>query len=394
MTSKKADPAPTPNLKRRAFLAGTAVGTVGLAGMALTSTNASAQTAPLAAGRLGGLVESLDIASLPRVRQKMVAPPFLPEHEQVASGGPKIVEVEMTVIEKKMAVDGDDGATIWAFTYDGFVPGPMIVCHQGDYVELTLRSAPENEFMHNIDFHAATGAMGGADLTEVMPGEQVVLRFRALKAGTFVYHCAPGGEMTPYHVCHGMNGAIMVLPRDGLKDAAGNPVRYDRAYYIGEQDYYLPRDETGAWVDYEFATDDYSDSLEVMRTLRPTHVVFNGARGALTGDQAMTAKVGETVLFIHAQANRDTRPHLIGGHGDLVWETGSLQDAPATDLETWFIRGGSAGAMIYTFVQPGTYAYVNHNLIEAVLLGAVAHVKVEGDWDNSIMEQVLAPSMT
>jgi nitrite reductase (NO-forming) len=269
----------------------------------------------------------------------------------------------------------------------------MIVCHQGDYVELTLRSAPENEFMHNIDFHAATGAMGGADLTEVMPGEEVVMRFRALKAGTFVYHCAPGGEMTPYHVCHGMNGAILVLPRDGLKDAAGNSVRYDRAYYIGEQDYYLPRDENGDWKDYEFATDDYSDSLEVMRTLRPTHVVFNGARGALTEEGALTAKVGETVLFIHAQANRDTRPHLIGGHGDLVWETGSLQDAPATDLETWFIRGGSAGAMIYTFVQPGTYAYVNHNLIEAVLLGAVAHVKVEGDWDNSIMEQVLPPSM-
>jgi nitrite reductase (NO-forming) len=121
-------------------------------------------------------------------------------------------------------------------------------------------------------------------------------------------------------------------------------------------------------------------------------VVFNGARGALTEDNAMTAKVGETVLFIHSQANRDSRPHLIGGHGDLVWETGSFHDAPATDLETWFIRGGSAGAMLYTFVQPGTYAYVNHSLIEAVLLGAMAQVKVEGDWDNAIMEQIRPPS--
>ena len=36
------------------------------------------------------------------------------------------------------------------------------------------------------------------------------------------------------------------------------------------------------------------------------------------------------------------------------------------DLETWFVRGGSVGAALYTFKQPGVYAYLNHNLIEAV----------------------------
>ena len=61
------------------------------------------------------------------------------------------------------------------------------------------------------------------------------------------------------------------------------------------------------------------------------------------------------------------------------------------DLETWFIRGGSAGAMIYTFEQPGIYAYVNHNLIEAVLLGATAHVVVEGEWNDDLMMQVAKP---
>ena len=72
---------------------------------------------------------------------------------------------------------------------------------------------------HNIDFHAATGALGGGALTKVQPGEQAVLRWKATKPGVFVYHCAPGDVMIPYHVVHGMNGAVMVLPRDGLKDA-------------------------------------------------------------------------------------------------------------------------------------------------------------------------------
>jgi nitrite reductase (NO-forming) len=42
------------------------------------------------------------------------------------------------------------------------------------------------------------------------------------------------------------------------------------------------------------------DTLEVMKTLQPTHVVFNGAVGALTGDNALTAKVdGKSSLSIH-----------------------------------------------------------------------------------------------
>jgi nitrite reductase (NO-forming) len=74
-----------------------------------------------------------------------------------------------------------------------------------------------------------------------------------------------------------MNGAIMVLPRDGLKDGQGNPLRYDRVYYVGEQDFYVPRDEAGNYKTYEYPGDSYADALEVMRTLTPTHIVFNGA---------------------------------------------------------------------------------------------------------------------
>ena len=128
-----------------------------------------------------------------------------------------------------------------------------------------------------------------------------------------------------------------------------------------------------------------------MRGLIPTHVVFEGRVGSLTGDNAMNAKVGETVLIVHSQANRDTRPHLIGGHGDHVWESGKFGNAPEIDLETWFVRGGSAAAALYTFLQPGIYAYVNHNLIEAAELGATAHFKVEGEWNDDLMKQVSAP---
>jgi nitrite reductase (NO-forming) len=332
-----------------------------------------------------------EIASLPRVRQKMVAPPFLPEHDQVATGGPKVVEVHFVVEEKIMYIDDDD-TEVWALTFNGWVPGPMIVVHEGDYIELTLSNPEINAMEHNIDFHASTGAMGGGELSLVSPGEEATFRFKASKPGVFVYHCAPGGVMVPYHVSHGMNGAIMVLPRDGLKDKDGNAVTYDRAYYIGEQDYYIAKDEDDEYLTYETAGEDFADFLDVAATLTPSHIVFNGAVGALTGDNALTANVGETVLMIHAQANRDTRPHLIGGHGDHVWASGSFSDAPQTGLETWFIPGGTAGAATYTFKQPGLYAYVNHNLIEAFIKGAAAHFHVEGKWDDDLMTQIKEPT--
>ena len=47
----------------------------------------------------------VDIATLPRVKQKLVAPPFLPEHEQIAHGGPKIIEVELVIEEKKIVLE-------------------------------------------------------------------------------------------------------------------------------------------------------------------------------------------------------------------------------------------------------------------------------------------------
>jgi len=327
------------------------------------------------------------LAGLERVRQTLVAPPFLPEHDQIAVGGPKIVEIDLTVMEKQVEID-NAGTSIVALTFNGSIPAPIIVVHEDDYVELTLTNPATNLMEHNIDLHAATGALGGAGLTSIMPGEQSVLRFKATKPGVFIYHCAPEGTMTPYHVTHGMNGAILVLPRQGLHDGQGNLLSYDRAYYIGEQDFYIPRDENGAYKSYTQAGEDIGDWIEVSHGLTPSHVVFNGRVGALTGAGAMRANVGETVLFLHSQANRDTRPHLIGGHGDYVWEEGSFSTPPERDLETWFIRGGSAGAALYTFRQPGVYAYLNHNLIEAVELGAAGHVVVEGEWDDDLMSQV------
>jgi len=327
--------------------------------------------------------------NLPRVTQEMVPPPMLPKFDQVDKDGPKIVQVTFEVKEKKIEVAPGD--SIWAFTYNGTVPGPMIVVHQNDFIELTLKNPATNTQTHNIDFHASTGAMGGGDISLVNPGQQVIFRFRATKPGVFVYHCAPGGAMVPIHVVSGMNGAIMVLPREGLKDENGNLVTFDKAYYIAEQDYYLPKDKDGKTKNIATPQESIQETGESIKTLKPTNIVFNGRQGALLGKNALSANVGDKVLIITSQANRDTRFHLIGGYADLYWPGGKFNNKPYTDFETWAVPAGSAAAVIYKFRQPGTYAFLNHNLIEAFDYGAVAQIKVTGNWDSSLMKEIQKP---
>ena len=331
-----------------------------------------------------------DPEKLKHITEELVAPPALPQYEQVASGDPVIVDVKLVIEEKKMQIAPD--ATIWALTFNGSVPGPMIVVHQNDHVQLTLVNPSTNTLEHNIDFHAATGAMGGGDLSRVSPGQEVTIRFKATKTGVFVYHCAPGGVMVPLHVVSGMNGAIMVLPREGLKDENGNSVHYDKAFFIAEQDYYAPKDKNGKYKEYAKPADAFGDMTEVFKTLTPSHIVFNGAVGSLTGKNALTANVGDKVLFITSEANRDTRMHLIGGHGDLVWQGGSFNDKPTTNSQSWAVLGGSATAMLYKFREPGMYAYLDHNLINAFAFGAVAIINIKGEWNDELMKQISKPA--
>ena len=339
-------------------------------------------------------IVDFDIANAESVTQELVAPPFLPEHEQVASGPPRIVNIRMEIVEREVEIA--PGVFVWQMAFNNSVPGPVPVVFQWDWVNLTLvngttdtinfqRGDAQNTLAHNVDFHAATGALGGGGMTIVNPGEEIGLRWRAVKSGFYVYHCAPGGTMVPYHVVTGGNGGILVLPREGLRDGYGNPIQYDRAFYFGEQDYYVPMNADGTSLRTGSFAEQMGPMLEVMQGLTPTHIAFNGSYGALTQDIRLEAEVGETLLMLHSQANNPSFPHLIGGHGDWVWPYGKFSNRPDEGLESWDVVAGGTAAAVYTFEQEGLYAYLNHNLIKAFLFDAKAFIHVTGGWDDELM---------
>jgi nitrite reductase (NO-forming) len=145
-------------------------------------------------GLIAAMPALADELNLPRERVNLVAPPFAHPHEQATRQRPKIIEFRM--------VKGDrarlKGTKSQAMTFNGSIPGPLIVVHEGDYVELTLVNPETNTMPHNIDFHAATGGLGGGELTLVNPGEQTVLRFKATHTGAPIVR----GADRPLHIHH------------------------------------------------------------------------------------------------------------------------------------------------------------------------------------------------
>src|SRR5688500_14797444 len=109
------------NLRRRNLMAGVAF--AGVLGAVIASVPAGAEEAGVVTG------PAPDLSTLPRVKVDLVAPPGVHEHEQVATSGPKVVEFTLTIEEKPLVID-DLGTTVHAMTFDGSVPGPLMVVHE------------------------------------------------------------------------------------------------------------------------------------------------------------------------------------------------------------------------------------------------------------------------
>jgi nitrite reductase (NO-forming) len=214
---------------------------------------------------------------------------------------------------------------------------------------------------HNIDLHGVTGPGGGAASSFTAPGHESQFTFKALNEGIYVYHCAtaPVGM----HVANGMYGLILVEPPEGLP-------KVDHEYYVMQGDFYTSgkyREKGNQPFDMEKAIDE-----------RPTYVLFNGAEGALTGDKAMTAKVGESVrIYVgNGGPNLVSSFHVIGAIFDQVrYEGGSNVQR---NVQTTLIPAGGAAVVKFTAKVPGSYVLVDHSIFRAFNKGALAILKING----------------
>ncbi|MCC7255771.1 MAG: nitrite reductase, copper-containing [Dokdonella sp.] len=293
----------------------------------------------------------------------LTSPPHVPPATN--RDHPAKVIVELEVIEKEMPISEGVSYTFW--TFGGTVPGSFIRVRQGDTVEFHLKNAPDSKMPHNIDLHGVTGPGGGAASSFTAPGHKSQFTFKALNQGIYVYHCAtaPVGM----HVANGMYGLILVEPPEGLP-----PV--DHEYYVMQGDFYT----TGKYREKGHQPFDMEKAIDE----NPTYVLFNGAEGALTGDKALSAKVGERVrLFMgNGGPNLVSSFHVIGEIFDRVQPEGGTH--PQENVQTTLIPAGGAASVEFHLEVPGSYVLVDHSIFRAFNKGALAILKVDGPENKAI----------
>ncbi|WP_147678262.1 copper-containing nitrite reductase [Algibacter pacificus] len=301
------------------------------------------------------------------VSREMIAELTSPPHVPTPVGRRKAKKliVEMEILEKEGEMT--DGVKYMYWTFGGTVPGSFIRTRVGDEVEFHLQNHPDNKLPHNIDMHAVTGPGGGAESSFVAPGHEKTFSFKTLNPGLFVYHCAtaPVGM----HIANGMYGLILVEPEGGLP-----PV--DKEYYIMQGDFYTKgaNGERGLQpFDMQKAVDENAD-----------YVVFNGKVGALTGDNALTAKVGETIrLFVgNGGPGLVSSFHVIGEIFDKVHVEGG--DLINENVQTTLIPAGGAAMMEFKVDVSGTFILVDHSIFRAFNKGALGMLKVEGEENKTL----------
>jgi nitrite reductase (NO-forming) len=310
---------------------------------------------PLADRPSGAMpVETLTVVSAPAV------PPAITRKTPAKV----IINLETREVRKRLA----DGVEYTFWTFAGTVPGPLLRVRSGDEVEFHLNNHPSSKMPHNIDLHAVTGPGGGAASSLTAPGHSSQFTFAALNPGLYVYHCAtaPVGM----HIANGMYGLILVEPKEGL-----SPV--DREFYVFQSEFYTTgrHGETGL------------QPFDMQKAIHedPEYVVFNGSVGALVGDNALKAKVGENVrMFVgNGGPNLVSSFHVIGEIFDNVHTEGGTL-ANQHNVQTTLVPAGGSAIVDMKLDVPGTFIIVDHSIFRAFNKGALGMLAVEGAENKTI----------
>ena len=277
----------------------------------------------------------------------------------------------METIEKTMKMADGVDYTYW--TFNGDVPGQMIRVREGDTVEVEFSNNPNSTVPHNVDFHASTGTGGGAAATFTAPGRTSTFRWKALQSGLYIYHCAvaPVGM----HIGNGMYGLVLVEPKEGLP-------KVDKEFYIVQGDFYTK----GKYGEPGLQPFDMDKAIRE----DADYVVFNGHVGAIAGDNALKAKVGETVrMYVgNGGPNLVSSFHVIGEIFDKVYvEGGKLINE---NVQSTLIPAGGAAMIEFKVDIPGSFTIVDHSLFRAFNKGALGQLVVEGEDHPEIMTKKLS----
>jgi nitrite reductase (NO-forming) len=233
---------------------------------------------------------------------------------------------------------------VW--TYNGTAPGPVLHGRVGD--RFVVRLVNDGTVGHSIDFHAGARAPDRVMRT-IPPGESLVYRFTAERAGIWMYHCST--MPMSGHIANGLFGAVVIEPH-GLP-----PVDHSFVLVQSEQ--------------FHGADGDPVDMDKVLAET-PDAVTFNGYPSQYDG-QPLRVAAGDRARFwvLDAGPSRPSSFHVVGGQFDTVYAEGAWllggRDGPDTEggAQVLSLAPAQGGFVELEFPEPGHYPFVSHVMVDA-----------------------------
>jgi nitrite reductase (NO-forming) len=247
--------------------------------------------------------------------------------------------------------------TLW--TFNGTAPGPTLHGRVGDRFVITLVN--DATMGHSSDVHAGEGDPA-REMRTIPPGDRLVYRFTATRAGIWMYHCSTMPMSA--HIANGLFGAVVIEPRDL------DPV--DRSFLLVQSELYLGAD--GAEVDADkVAAED------------PDLVVFNGYANQYD-HRPLRARAGERVRLwvLDAGPSRGTSFHVVGGQFDTTYAEGAFllrrggaRAGGSGGAQSLALGAAQGGFVELSFREAGDYPFVSHVMVDAER-GAHGTIRVTG----------------
>jgi len=245
---------------------------------------------------------------------------------------------KFVLVAKQAEVLVDEGVVFRAMTFNGTVPGPLLVVEEGDIVEIEVRN--EDTIAHGLSVHATYRATP-PHVGNIPPGQSKKLLFRASYPGVYMYHCAPGGQGILTHTLGGMYGMLVVEPKREkymLERLLGKSP--DLKIYLLQHELYASGKDTAEG--------------------RPLYVAFNGYNYRYV-KEPIPAQPGDYVriYYLNVGPNLTATFHLVGIVWDFMYSQGHPrnvlyggQSSIAGPTDSWVVE--------FRIPEEGPYPIVTH----------------------------------
>jgi nitrite reductase (NO-forming) len=275
--------------------------------------------------------------------------------QSATCAGPR--EKAFTLEAREVTVDLGMGMKFNAWTYNGTFPGPALEACEGDRVKITVVNHASTS--HGLDSHALrTDTM---HFGPVAPDGSMTIEKTLDTPGAFMYHCA-SGPVTDYHIKSGLNGAMIVYPRN-------QPLRPARELVVVESGVYGNPDANGVIPGTDPARAQKNDPALMLFNGRLEHSTLTVRPGDLV--RAYIVNVGPGVSAVHVMGT--------------ILERVRDGATEVRDVQTYGVPPGSGAIVEFRIPEPGMYGLVDHDRLSYLPYGMVLSFDATGGHSHDVM---------